>query len=298
MDFVEKMVAKTVLNSLWCHSESSIATATKKAENKISKYTQDKLSEIKPCSFTAEAGCTLSGVAFTHAPVSEKARKQIVFFNGNQGIWQTSISQLQKIHRETGANVVSYNYRGITKDTPFPTRDEDLINDGAKTVLDMIQKQGIQASDITLFGQSLGGAMSVCVAAKLLEHGVVVDVVADRTFSNVRNEFSKFLPFLGSLIGRLAQRYSWNLNAEEAIKKLEGRVIVLYHKGDNVIKLPASLKTAVVKNPNLKHVTLIKMKEDATPWKHDHIFFLRFFKAHGRPLNKTEFGKLKAAMAA
>lgn len=291
------VVSRAVLNSLWCYPEIFLKFCDKKAERKIATYAHKKKSEVARSQVQIDPSFMLKGISFTRAAENGTARKLIIYFNGTQGIWQRSMRKIELLHEALDVDIMSFNYRGITNDTPFPYKDKSLVDDGVKIVLDQIEKKGLDPKNIILYGESFGGGIAPCAAVRLQRLGIRVTTVSERSFRSLPEVAEQLLPFVGSKCAHLANRVKWQLNAEEAIKELESKVVVMYHPKDKVIQPPAQLRTAVESDPNLKHVILIEMQDDDTPWEFDNYPILGHFKAHGRPINDREITLLKAALA-
>ncbi len=113
-------------------------------------------------------------------PEPAKGQKWIVYFNGNGYVWEHNYEALKQISKETGANVLSFNYRGVGRSGGAITSAQDLIEDGEAAVQYLLS-QGVLPEDIVLHGHSLGGGVATAVVAK--HQGM--HLVNDRSFSSL-----------------------------------------------------------------------------------------------------------------
>ena len=76
-------------------------------------------------------------------------------------------------------------YRGYGLSTGTP--DETGINIDAQTALDYIRNQKeTEGGKIIVYGQSLGGAVAVQLAAKNQEVGDIAGLILENTFTSIR----------------------------------------------------------------------------------------------------------------
>lgn len=92
-------------------------------------------------------------------------------------------------------NVFMLQYRGYGLSTGTP--NEKGINVDAQTGLDYIRnRHELRSTHIVLYGQSLGGAVSIGLAARNQKQGDIAGVILENTFTSMRKMIpSSVLPW-------------------------------------------------------------------------------------------------------
>lgn len=109
----------------------------------------------------------------------------ILYFHGNGGGLQNRVMKFQAIRAE-GWGLFAMSYRGYSGSTGSPTEIDNVAD--AVRAYDALRAKGTAATDIVLYGESLGSGVAVQlaairpVAAIVLEspYSSVADVAADR----------------------------------------------------------------------------------------------------------------------
>lgn len=170
---------------------------------------------------------TLEGVGLSHQLEINPDRKTIVYFLANNELWQSTLPTLSDLHQHTGCNVTCYNYRGTGKTEGFPTIEAHAINDGVRQVRDLLAK-GIEADNIMLYGSSLfGGSIATSVAKKLQQEGFILNVCLERCPRSLSSVIKKTAVIFANELASLPAQFGWNLNPEETLTELRGKVIVI-----------------------------------------------------------------------
>jgi fermentation-respiration switch protein FrsA (DUF1100 family) len=123
-------------------------------------------------------GKPLTGVLF---PTAETPKGTIVFFHGNFGNLSNHFTQCQFLTRD-GFDVLIFDYEGYgaSEGKPTPKR---TIEDGIATVRYATTHNRNPKGGVVVFGQSLGGAVAVVVAAR---EPLVKAAVIESAFSSYR----------------------------------------------------------------------------------------------------------------
>ena len=176
--------------------------------------------------------------------------KIILYLHGNSGNLGDR-SYRYNVFAERGYGVLAISYRGYRKSTGKPS-EEGLIKDGS-AALEFLYNNGYKASDVMLYGESLGSGVAIQIAAKENFNLLVLES-----------------PY--SSIASVAQKNYWyapiNLLLKdkfESIKyapKIKTPTIIFHGKKDNVVsykegqKLFNSLniKKDLIFDDNLGHV--------------------------------------------
>ena len=124
---------------------------------------------------------------FIRAP-SEKAA--LLFFHGNAGNISHRIGKISPLIA-AGASVLLLDYRGYGKSSGHPS-EEGLYRDAEAAYQELTVRQKIEPSKIFLFGESIGGAVAIDLAAQHPCAGVILE----GTFSSVKDMAAILMPFL------------------------------------------------------------------------------------------------------
>ncbi|CAG8980127.1 hypothetical protein HYALB_00013612 [Hymenoscyphus albidus] len=115
----------------------------------------------------------------------------VLMFHGNAGNIGHRIPIARMLIQRMGCSVFMLEYRGYGLSTGSP--DEVGLMIDAQTAYDYLRKRAeTRDNDIVLFGQSLGGAVSIQLAAKNQHDKKLIGLVLENTFLSMR----KLIPFL------------------------------------------------------------------------------------------------------
>lgn len=120
-------------------------------------------------------------------------------FHGNAGNIGHRIPIARKLIEELGCSVLMLEYRGYGLSTGSP--DEAGLVIDAQTAYDYLRSRAeTRDNDIVVFGQSLGGAVSVQLVAKNQNDEKLIGMVLENTFLSMRKLIPSYvcsLPLLG-----------------------------------------------------------------------------------------------------
>lgn len=137
--------------------------------------------------FNSADGTRLHGWFVPH----EQPKHVILYSHGNSEHVGNQVNTLLRLQSLLDATVFVYDYRGYGKSEGKPT-EAGLIADGLAAQQWLSMRAGMSISDIVLMGRSLGGGVSVAVAA---ERGAKA-LVLDATFSRMVDAASYNYPWL------------------------------------------------------------------------------------------------------
>jgi fermentation-respiration switch protein FrsA (DUF1100 family) len=109
-------------------------------------------------------------IAWT-APAST-GKPTIFYLHGNAGNLASRAEQVRRFRGE-GWGVFFLSYRGYGGSSGAPS-EKKLVGD-ALAVFDILVKEGVPATDIVLFGESLGTGVATQVAAQRPAHALILD---------------------------------------------------------------------------------------------------------------------------
>ena len=106
-------------------------------------------------------------------------------FHGNAGNIGYRLPIGKILEDDLGCNVLMLQYRGYGLSTGTPNEKGLMID--AQTGLDYIRKRAeLRNTRIVLYGQSLGGAVSIALAARNLKQGDIAGMILENTFTSIR----------------------------------------------------------------------------------------------------------------
>lgn len=170
---------------------------------------------------------------------NKKCNKLIIAAHGNSNnIWQTQyiIKYLSNF-----GNVIIYDYQGYGKSTGSPS-EQNVYND-ARTVWDFAITQGYTPENIILYGESLGGAITLHLASTLKDKGPKA-VIIRSSFSNINilicDIFGDFHP-----LTLLSNTFiSGQFDSQKKIQNISKntKIYIMHSKDDGYIPISHSRK--------------------------------------------------------
>lgn len=128
-------------------------------------------------------------------PGSRHANTTILMFHGNAGNIGHRIPIARMFCNTMGCNVFMLEYRGYGLSTGSP--DETGLMIDAQTAYDYLrQRSATRDHNIVIYGQSLGGAVSIQLVAKNQGDRNLIGLVLENTFLSMRKLIPRFVPFL------------------------------------------------------------------------------------------------------
>lgn len=113
----------------------------------------------------------------------------VLVSNGNAGSISGRLALAQAFH-EMGQSVLLYDYRGYGGNPGTPT-EEGTYRD-AEAAWDWLKARGFAPGQITLYGESLGGAVSVALATRRQAARLIVE----NTFTSLPDAGARAYPWL------------------------------------------------------------------------------------------------------
>lgn len=277
---------RTVLRKVWA-TDDELESFEVEVAQKIAQYQQHP-SIVRRTTLELEPNYSVSGISFTQ----DGYDSYVIYFGGVSYLWQSYFDILNQLHTTLKSNVLAYNYRGCADDAPVDPTEEQILADGVKLVEKLLQ-EGIPAKKITFWGRSLGGGISICLAAMLAKRGIVVNAINERSFRSlswvVKESVPESLQKGVQHIEAIAKSFKWQLNAEEAMHELKGNLMIIYHEDDKTIPLAASFFAGSNHTPPL-HLTLhtVKMTDGSQPLVQPKTVLTWFSRAHCRGFTQDE----------
>lgn len=146
----------------------------------------------------------------------------ILYFHGNGGALEVRRERMRK-YLDRGRGMLMMAYRGYSGSTGKPTETSNVAD--ALLAYDMLIKDGIPAQDIIIYGESLGAAVGIQVAAQKPVRAIVLD----SPFTSLLERAKLSYPWLPV---RLLLK-DWYMSTEH-IKRVSAPVFVLHGELDEV----------------------------------------------------------------
>jgi len=122
-----------------------------------------------------------------------KPRVTIITFHGNAGNIGHRLPIARILAEEFGYNVFMLEYRGYGLSSGDPNEKGLMID--AQTGLDyMRERSDLSKTKIVVYGQSLGGAVSIGLTEKNKEEGDIAGLILENTFLSIRKLIPSVLP--------------------------------------------------------------------------------------------------------
>ncbi|KAL4968071.1 alpha/beta hydrolase [Aspergillus stella-maris] len=152
---------------------------------------------------------------FIRAPSKRAENLTVLMFHGNAGNVGHRIPIAKVLQEYLSCNVLMVEYRGYGLSTGVP--DENGLKIDAQTALDHLRQRGETAdSRIVVYGQSLGGAVSIHLVAKNEDRGDIAALILENTFLSIR----KLIPSVFPPARYLARFCHQTWTSEEILPKI------------------------------------------------------------------------------
>lgn len=188
------------------------------------------------------------------------SKKYIVVFNGVRDCSERHIAALQQLAKDTGATVVTFNYRGIQGSTGKANKGQDIVDDGM-AVLEHLRKLGIPDQNVAIYGHSMGGGVAALAHQATKHKGSFIS----------ENSFSEFSQAVKAKKGRLAafvlDKLGWNFNGSTAFQAIEKNKAVLVNRRDPTIPYQKSSLYKHLKEKQGPHLKIARIKIGHQPRK-------------------------------
>jgi abhydrolase domain-containing protein 13 len=155
------------------------------ARTNVPKPSQFGLTDFEDLLIPTPDGESLS--AFLIRPSNKQHRRPvtIIMFHGNAGNIGHRVPIAKILAEELDCNVLMLQYRGYGLSTGTP--NEKGLTIDAQTGLDYVrQRAELRDSKIVIYGQSLGGAVGIGLAANNHKDGQIAGIILENTFTSIR----------------------------------------------------------------------------------------------------------------
>jgi len=154
------------------------------------------------------------------------ARFTVLFLHGNAGTIADRPRTLARLH-ELGANVLAIDYRGYGNSEGSPDENGTYADASAAWTY-LTETQGIAPADIVIYGRSLGGAVALELATRVVPRALIVE----STFSSLADMAREHYPYLPT--GLLLRFKYPNL---DHIRRVRAPILVAHSDADALIPI-------------------------------------------------------------
>jgi len=109
----------------------------------------------------------VQGKGYVHAwwiPSADPQARTILYFHGNGGVLEGEAHREVPLFRQTGANLLMVDYRGYGQSSPLHTSGVTVREDALAAMEYLQQARHIPASDVVIFGWSIGTGVATQLA--------------------------------------------------------------------------------------------------------------------------------------
>ncbi|KAL9095629.1 MAG: hypothetical protein Q9165_002061 [Trypethelium subeluteriae] len=163
------------------------------ARTEVPKPSQFGIQDFEELQIPTPDGESLN--AFLIRPSNKQFARNITIltFHGNAGNIGHRVPIAKVLENSIGANVLMLEYRGYGSSTGDP--NEKGLTIDAQTGLDYIrQRAELRGTKIVIYGQSLGGAVGIGLAARNQEQGDIAALILENTFLSIRKMIPAMIP--------------------------------------------------------------------------------------------------------
>jgi fermentation-respiration switch protein FrsA (DUF1100 family) len=114
-------------------------------------------------------------------PAREPRARTLLYLHGNAGNIAANAVHAVRL-RNAGLNVFIFDYRGYGDSTGGPARERLAYEDAERAWTYLVQERKLAASDIVIYGHSLGGAIAIDLASKHPDAGALI---AESAFTSI-----------------------------------------------------------------------------------------------------------------
>lgn len=190
-----------LLGRLFLYSQNLQAPQAKR-EEKIANLNQKKeaykISEIKTLKIKTQDNAVLDTLIISpRTKIKPEEKKYTIYFEGNATFYENRIYGMANETRNHQRTVIGFNYRGVGSSTGQTRSFNSMVEDGIAQVQRLLD-EGATPENITVSGWSMGGAVATKVTEHFHQQGQKINLVNDRSFSNLINVLVGFIRTLGS----------------------------------------------------------------------------------------------------
>ncbi|MBB3229836.1 alpha/beta hydrolase [Halomonas stenophila] len=159
---------------------------------------------------------------------AEPARATLLFFHGNAGNISHRLASIRQFHR-LGLSVLIVDYRGYGESEGRPS-EAGTARDARAAWQWLVERRGLAAEEIVLFGRSLGAGVAAELAAALPADEGPAALILESTFRSVPKLGQRLYPFLPV---RWLSRFDYDV--ERYVTRRSAPLLVIHSRDDEII---------------------------------------------------------------
>lgn len=179
--------------------------------------------EFEDVYFSAEDGTRLHGWYVDHPT----PRAVMLYCHGNGEDVPRLTQRLKVLNEKVGVSVFAWDYRSYGRSAGIPHED-NIVSDARVALQWLANLANVSPAEIVLMGRSLGGAVTVALAAEHPVRGLILD----RTFSRLTDAAAHNFPWL-PVRWIMQHRFP----SIEHIRDYHGPLLQLHGAADKIVPL-------------------------------------------------------------
>ena len=182
---------------------------------------------------------TIKTTWITHGTAPQRI---LIHCRGNGEHYEALQAQFIQQAKALNALVIGFNYPSVGGNTPNDF-NADILRDAVLSIVEQaLEQTGLAPEELTLIGQSLGGAIATTAAADLHKRNIAVRLVNSRSLATLNILAHSRQNFLSGFTELLADNPDLNIDAASAYQSLpETHKMLICAADDPVIPHEASL---------------------------------------------------------
>ncbi|MDN3555026.1 alpha/beta hydrolase [Halomonas maura] len=159
---------------------------------------------------------------------AEPARATLLFFHGNAGNISHRLASIRQFHR-LGLSMLIVDYRGYGESEGRPS-EAGTARDARAAWQWLIERRGLAAEEIVLFGRSLGAGVAAQLTAALPPDEGPAALILESAFRSVPKLGQRLYPFLPV---RWLSRFDYDV--ERYVTRRSAPLLVIHSRADEII---------------------------------------------------------------
>ncbi|OGW74871.1 MAG: hypothetical protein A2Z72_02415 [Omnitrophica bacterium RBG_13_46_9] len=153
----------------------------------------------------------------------DNAKFTVLFCHGNGGNISHRLEKLARIH-DLGLSVLIFDYRGYGKSEGRPC-ESGLYKDAEAAYGYLIKERAVAGDSVILYGESLGGAVAVDLAAKKNTGALITE----EAFTSIKDMTHIVYPFVPSFV------ITSKFDSVSKIKNISCPKLIIHSTGDEIV---------------------------------------------------------------
>lgn len=174
--------------------------------------------------------------------------KIIIYSHGNAGniSHRMPFIEFWKKYLSKNCSLLLYDYPGFGLSSSVGKPTIKNCKESLKQIINFVKQRGFSFSNMILYGESIGGAISVAVAVDLLKLNIKFNkIILQSSFTTLRDVAQHLHPILSPILFFLTEPLDV-VNDIKILRAKDVNIIVLHSKNDEIIPFYMFLKLVKV----------------------------------------------------